>query len=396
MSNFLAIATVTATLTNVLQAAISADVSGSKVTRTPPDSQPGVIRPASVNLYLYQVTPNPAYRNADLPTRRNGTVVTRPQAALDLHYLISFYGDDKTYEPQRLLGTVVRTLHEQPCLTRPDIRNAVLDPPFNDPSNPSNLADQVELVRFAPTSLSLEELSKLWSIMLQAPYVLSVMYRASVVLIDGQETARPSLPVRIPNIYVSPFRYPSVDGVISNDGPDKPILAGGTILITGHQLQGQGTLVRVGGQNVTPATAADTAITAILPTNLQAGPQGLQIVQIAPPLTFPTAESSVATFVLRPAITATNVTATGITLAVNPVVGAGQRVLLLLNETTGTTPASFSFNPPPPEADTASLAISISGVKAGTYFIRLQIDGAESPVDLDPASPTFGPTVAVP
>lgn len=396
MSNFLAVATVTATLTNVLQAAISADVSGSKVTRTPPDSQPGVTRPASVNLYLYQVTPNPAYRNVDLPTRRNGNVVTRPQVALDLHYLISFYGDEKLYEPQRLLGTVVRTLHEQPYLTRQDIRTAVLDPPFNDPANPSNLADQVELVRFVPTSLSLEELSKLWSIMLQAPYVLSVMYRASVVLIDGQEMPQPSLPVRIRNLYVTSLRYPSVDSVVSNDGSDKPILAGGTILISGQQLQSQGTLVRVGGQDVTPASVTDTEVTAVLPATMRAGAQGLQVVQTVPPLAFPTVESNVAAFVLRPSITPTTVTATGITLNVSPVVRIAQRVVLLLNETTGATPASYSFAPPPRQADIASLAIPISGVKAGTYFIRLQIDGAESPLDLDPSSPTFGPKVVVP
>ncbi len=396
MSNFLAIATVTATLTNVLQAAISADVAGSKVTRTPPDSQPGATRPASVNLFLYQVTPNAAYRNEDLPTRRNGVVVTRPQAALDLHYLITFYGDEKTYEPQRLLGSVVRTLHEQPYLTRQDIRKAVLDPPFNDPNNPSNLADQVELVRFVPTSLSLEEMSKLWSIMLQAPYVLSVMYRASVILIDGQELPQPSLPVRVRNLYVTTLRYPSLDAVTSNDGSDKPILAGGTILITGRQLQGQATLVRVGGQDITPATASDTGITVVLPATMQAGAQGLQVVQTVPPLTFPTVESNVAAFVLRPAITPTVATAAGITLTVSPPVRAGQRVVLLVNETMGTTPSSYSFVPAPPQADTASLAIPISGVKAGTYFVRLQVDGAESPLDLDPASPTFGPKVVIP
>jgi hypothetical protein len=35
-------------------------------------------------------------------------------------------------------------------------------------------------------------------------------------------------------------------------------------------------------------------------------------------------------------------------------------------------------------------------VPAGQYFLRLQIDGAESPVVLDPASVDFGPTVTLP
>jgi hypothetical protein len=396
MSNFLAVATVTATLTNVLQAAVGADVGGAIVTHTAPDSQAGAARPTSVNIYLFQVTPNPGVRNTELPTRRDGQVVQRTQAAIDLHYLISFYGDEKQYEPQRLLGSVVRTLHERPFLTRQDVRKAVLDPPFNDPGKPSNLADQPELVRFVPTALSLEEMSKLWSVMLQAPYILSVVYTASVVLIEGQEVPQPSLPVRVRNVFVTTFRYPAVDRVIASAGPDKPILAGSTILIQGQQLLGDLTQVRLGDQLANPSDVTDDQVTVTLPAGLPAGPQGLQVVQTIPPLANPTVESNVAAFVLRPAITPAVVIATGITLTVNPPVRAGQRMLLLLNETTGAQPASYTFVPPLPQADTVSPAIPISSVKAGTYFIRLQVDGAESPLDLDPASPAFGPTAAVP
>ena len=36
-----------------------------------------------MNVYLYQVTPNAAFRNVDLPTRRaDGTLVKQPVAAL--------------------------------------------------------------------------------------------------------------------------------------------------------------------------------------------------------------------------------------------------------------------------------------------------------------------------
>ncbi len=396
MSNFLATATVTATLTNVLQAAVGADVGGAIVTHTAPDSQSAAARPTSVNLYLFQVTPNAAYRNADLPARRDGQVVQRTQAAIDLHYLISFYGDEKLYEPQRLLGSVVRTLHERPFLARQDIRQAVLDPPFNDPAQPSNLADQPELVRFVPTALSLEEMSKLWSVMLQAPYILSVVYTASVILIEGQEPPQPSLPVRVRNLFVTTFRYPAVDRVISNGGPNQPILAGSTVLIQGQQLRGDLTQVRLGGRVVNPIDVTDAEVTLTLPGGIQAGPQGLQVVQTVPPLSNPTVESNVAVFVLRPAIALTQVTASAVTLSVNPEVRAGQRLVLLLNETTGATPSSHNFTPPLPQVDAVSVAIPIGGVKPGTYFLRLQVDGAESPLDLDPASPSFGPVVAVP
>ncbi len=73
----------------------------------------------TVNVFLYQVTPNVAWRNADLPTRRrSGQPLRRPRAALDLHYLLTFYGEESKLEPERLLGSVVRQLHERPVLTR--------------------------------------------------------------------------------------------------------------------------------------------------------------------------------------------------------------------------------------------------------------------------------------
>src|SRR5262249_15649444 len=140
-----------------------------------------------VNIFLYQVTPNAAFRNADLPTRRaDGTLVRRPQAALDLHYLLTFYGDDGTLEPQRLLGATILQLHSSPALTRQkigEIQNRASFPYLK----PSNLADQVELVRVMPASLSLEEMNKLWMTFPNVDYVLSIVYVAGVVLIESDD-----------------------------------------------------------------------------------------------------------------------------------------------------------------------------------------------------------------
>src|SRR5438552_2365082 len=124
MSNFLAIATVTATLKRILHAIVSVDVNGADVRTVRPELLVNDAAFIGANLYLYQVTPNAALRNADLPTRRaDGSVIQRPQAALDLHYLFSFYGDETKYEPQLTLGSVVRTLHSQPILTRQEIQD---------------------------------------------------------------------------------------------------------------------------------------------------------------------------------------------------------------------------------------------------------------------------------
>src|SRR5436305_2539403 len=165
MSNFLAIATVTATLRNLLHDTSVKDVTDHevKVITGRPDSTVSNTQETKINLYLYQVTPNAFLRNDDLPTRRSdGTIMQRPQVALDLHYMISFYGDENELVTQRLLGSVVRTLHAQPQLTRDNIRQAIVNGP--NFLAPSNLADDVELVKFSPLHLSLEELSKIWSI----------------------------------------------------------------------------------------------------------------------------------------------------------------------------------------------------------------------------------------
>ena len=57
MSNFLAIATVTATLSQVLQVAVGVDVPGAAMTTVRPDSTGSGLPTTGVNLYLYQVTP---------------------------------------------------------------------------------------------------------------------------------------------------------------------------------------------------------------------------------------------------------------------------------------------------------------------------------------------------
>ncbi|MBN9511563.1 MAG: DUF4255 domain-containing protein, partial [Alphaproteobacteria bacterium] len=95
MSNALAIATVTETLLQLLQQRLDvSQVPGALVTALPPDSASGLPNPG-VNIFLYQVSPNLALRNADLPTRAaDGTLLRRPRTALDLHYLLTFYGDE--------------------------------------------------------------------------------------------------------------------------------------------------------------------------------------------------------------------------------------------------------------------------------------------------------------
>ncbi|RMF55724.1 MAG: DUF4255 domain-containing protein, partial [Bacteroidetes bacterium] len=119
MSNFLAIATATATLQQLLLESLGVDVPGADATTLRPDNA-RLTTPGNygVNIYLYQTAPNTAWRNSDLPTRdASGRLRQRPKIALDLHYLLTFYGDEESLQPQRILGSVARTLHARPVLT---------------------------------------------------------------------------------------------------------------------------------------------------------------------------------------------------------------------------------------------------------------------------------------
>ena len=401
MSNYLAIATVTGTLHNVLSNA-AAVVPGAKVSTKRPDAATAASQEPGIKIFLYQVTPNAAYRNADLPTRRaNGEMVQRPQAALTLHYLLSFFGDDTHLEPQRLLGAVARQLHAQPLLTKQDITQTVMNPPYDTLLATSNLAEQVDLVRFTPLGLSLEEMSKIWSILFQAPYVLSVVYQGNAVLIETDDVPQRSLPVQTRNLYVLTFRHPSIDRVISTEGEFAPIVSTSTLEIDGEQLQGETTVVLLGGSERTPLSITDKKITLAVPAGLQAGARGLQVIQKrqGTPAGF---ESNVATFILRRKIaglmktTQPDPPSPALQVTVDSTIGKDQRVALLLNSTDANNPQAYSFLSRPRSADATSVTIAIPGVSPGQYFVRLQVDGAESPLSFDPPSPYFVPPVALP
>ena len=191
MSNALAIATVTSALAQIVRIAARGVVSGADVIVGRPEVTPGILH--TVFLYLYRVTPNAGLGNADLPTRGpDGKLTQRSQAALDLHYLLSFYGSETDLEPQRMMGAVIRDLHTRPILSRQEISDAIASNPL---LNGSNLAEAVELVKFTPFPLTLEDLSKLWSVFFQTPHALSVAYQGSVILIESEEAAQPVPPV---------------------------------------------------------------------------------------------------------------------------------------------------------------------------------------------------------
>lgn len=204
MSNALAIATVTQALALLIEHNLQPEIDmqvAVKTERPPAEATDD----ATITVFLHQVTPNASRRNDDLPTRApDGTLLRRPAAALDLHYLISAYGNEAELVGQRLIGCVVRTLHEFPVLPGELIEEAAQRPYLAG----SDLAEAVQRVRFTPTRMDIDETSKLWGMLHQTPYSLSVAYQAALVLIEGREQPVVPRPVQRHTVRALPFGAP--------------------------------------------------------------------------------------------------------------------------------------------------------------------------------------------
>jgi hypothetical protein len=425
MSNYLAIAAVTSTFNQWLSQKAASVLDGAKTTI----GRPKEGTPLGINIFLYQVTYNADHRNDDFPTRRAGdaTLSQRPQAALDLYYLLTFYGSEKDLEPQILLGSTISVLHAQPVVTQEMLRREIkrrTDADVGDILADYEVSGQIQSITFTPLSFGMEEFAKLWSVLYQIPYTLSVAYKASAVFVEAEVTPRKALPVRRPDIYVLPFRRPVIEKITSADGDTVPIVYDSTIVITGRQLKGEPTRVNIGGVEVTldPAdtvnTVTDSQIMLSLGSALftgkalRAGIQGVFILHPVmmgdPKVEHYGFESNIKPLVLSPTITNTNIVGTDLTIQINPKVGKTQKVIAFLNEydSPSPTPRAYSLKAPDNngitsdiETETDAITFSIEDVEPGDYLLRIQVDGAESPlqVNADPANPKyFSPQVNIP
>lgn len=216
MSNHLAIATVTATLGQLVHAAAQGSGVGGVSLKFGRPTAASQATERKVHVYLYQVTPNVALRNSDTPTRdAEGRLTRRPQAALDLYYLISFFGDPDELEPERMLGAAVRDLHARPPLTAQAIADTIAS---RSALAGSDLASSVERVKLTPIGMTLDEMSRLWSVMTQTPHALSVAYQAAVVLIEADVTPPVSAPVLLRGtadrgVQIAVGAYPAIAGL---------------------------------------------------------------------------------------------------------------------------------------------------------------------------------------
>jgi len=438
MSDALAIAAVTAVLKDLLNNGLTAhkvgDIVGDvTVSSLPPDRvlPNGGDDPNQLNLFLYQVTPNAAWRNVGLPSRdAAGDRTSNPPLALNLHYLLTAYGNKELY-PEIILGHAMQLLHEVPVLSRDGIRKALTPPaspappPFPPALATSELASQVEQIKITPETLNTEEVSKLWSAF-QTHYRPTAAYQVTVVLIEAKSSTKSALPVNGRSVYVIPFDQPVIEKVSDAGGESLPILPTSTLRITGQRLRGKTTQVWIGAVDLSAGITklSDGEILLALPAPLPAGLYaGLVPLRVAHPVEMSTPpapheglESSPQPLVLRPIITpvvtsAVSSVVNGVTVKAgkievtfNPKVHAEQRLVLLLNEfqPPASRPArAYSFRAPAgngvvsPAVDTATVEFSYANVIPGDYLVRARVDGGESVLSLNAAGEYALPRVTI-
>lgn len=260
MSNAFAIAAVTAALKRRLLEALTiannatgALPAGFVVSADAPDriaQNNGAV--AHLNLFLYEVEPNTGWSSQNLPARDSaGARVDRPPLALDLFYLLSVHGI-ADLDAEILLGHAMQVLHETPGLSR-DTLLQLLDPTATDAAagcpqafrrQAVQLTDHFESIRLSPVYKKPDDMSKIWS-SLQSHYRMSVVYQATVVLIDSLRPARTALPVLTRGLNdTGPLAQASLIAPIPTllavwpDGRQPAVNAGGKFRIFGHHLRG--------------------------------------------------------------------------------------------------------------------------------------------------------------
>ena len=408
MSNGLAVAAVTETLRKLLVKGLTAELPNeSQITTKPPDIARGNNEGDQINLFLYHVTPNAAWRNMDPPKQTRPGEIAQPALPLVLDYLITAYGD----KDQRLIGKAMSLFYDYPLLNPADIQAALEE---------AGLHQQVERVRMTMQPLSLEDMYRLWN-GFQTQYRISAAYQVSVVSIDSTRSSRAALPVLKrasddSGVKTVPGANPALNELVMPNSQSS-VRLGETIIIRGSNLTTVNVKVRFFSPLPPPPPAPQTPTVIELnpaagdavgeikvtlpntPANMSAWVPGLftfSLVLRTPQL--PAWTTNELPLALAPLITlSTNKVAKGDILSVfsTPRVRDGQHVLLILgdqqiapdkitNDADLTKPSQIDFTMP--------------DLPAGNYVVRLRVDGIDSiPVIMQgaPPEPAFDPAQTV-
>jgi hypothetical protein len=410
MSDYLAVGGVTAVLCSLLSTALGSGgpttilgptrgitaVSPDLIT-TGPDEQP------QLNLFMYYISLNPALRNLGLPSSNaQGGRLSNPPLALDLHYLVTAYGSAQ-FDAEILLGWAMKVFHDTPVVPSQTIQ-AALDTlaaqqqPTTEASliSGSTLAEQIEHLRITPEVLTTEEIYRLWTAF-QAAYRPTTALQVSVVVVQDTQPFSSNLPVQARTVTALPVQAPVVTGL-------SPVMiaAGQVLTISGTNFLGSSPADTVvsfdSGAGVPADSVQGNLIRVTLPGTLAAGTRAVRVQQT---VTFPGSttphqgfSSSPVPFQLVPVIQTPVPQATPgspLSLTVSPAVGQTQQATLYIGDNAipiGERPVTG-----PASSTTVSFPIP-ADFPVGSYPVRVEIDGAQSPLTAA-AGGQFTPQVQV-
>jgi hypothetical protein len=284
-------------------------------------------------------------------------------------------------------------------LRRDLIRAAIVDADIRalmSDIDKSDLADQREAVKIVMHALSLEDLTKIWSSFFKtASYRTSISCKATVVLLDGKEDARTTMPVRERNIYAAVPRKPEIRYVEPQmvDGSLLDSASGVIINVYGNSLKNNDVKIDL-EQNLkvdempSPESSTDEKLVVKLPATLAIGIRQIKVIHpmlLGTPNTLHKGyESNASIFAVVPKILDLQPgsihAGAKLMIKFKPEITKGQEVKAIIGthkplpgEWTSTTDTS---------TDTVEVEIS-PDITKGEHPVRLRVDGAESQPDKD-------------
>jgi hypothetical protein len=340
-----------------------------------------------VNLLLYRVDVNAAWRNQVLPSKTAPGENGPPPLSLDLDYIVTAYGEeDREDVAHFILGQAMRFMHDYPFIQRHRLELALPE---------AKVHEQIERVKITPRTLSVEELSKLWTVF-QTQYHLSAAYVATVVLIESRVPSHSALPVLtrgkddrgIDAIAGAP---PSLDSAhaVTKFGAAR---LGDEIVVEGQRLDLAGLAASVRHPlmaapvllPVTPVNASQLRVALPPPgggvaRNWPAGFYSIALILSTPDR--PDYATNEVPFALAPAITVTpdvpapHAGLIHVTITATPQIRIGQTALVIWD---GTQITPLTVDPPPLNPDAPTEVKFKVAAPEGIHRVRLRVDGVDS------------------
>jgi hypothetical protein len=137
-----------------------------------------------LTLFLYKVLENPYLKNEDhqvLTTSNDGKLIeTRSPLTVDLYYLLTAHsGASNLLEAHTALSKAMRVLYDNGILRGSLLRAEHPDTGLTDDS----------VLRVTLNPITMEDMTRIWSVFPDTPYEISVTYLVTPVAIESQRKA---------------------------------------------------------------------------------------------------------------------------------------------------------------------------------------------------------------